>query len=261
MAKRISIVVIFTLICVSLGCQSPNAGSSYQLPARTTPTQYSVRPVNPDFKEIDVIEKIVGARQQYKENLENIINYYSKTGNNEKLGWAQTELDALNKMVQYDYYDYLDLEGPEPVLQIMDADLLFNDAILQMQQAERLGQAFVNKDLYRSALGKFRDLIKKYQKSDKVDDAAYYAGVISEYFKDYSPALDFYKASYKWNPENTTPVRFRAARMLDRYMHNYAEALPIYREAIEKEGRFSQNFEWKKNAEERVKELEKTVQQ
>jgi tetratricopeptide (TPR) repeat protein len=258
MAKTISIAVIIVLISISLGCQS-NTGSGQILPVRTTVPNYGSGPVSPQAGEIDIVDSVVKYRIDYQKSLEALVAYYSKTGNNEKQTWASNELKSLNTMVQYDYYDIIDIPGHTPSTQIYDADLLYNDAMIEKQQAEKLTQALADKNLYRSALKKFRQLIINYGTSDKIDDAAYEAGEIEENLRDYSQALTYYKASYKWNPLNTYPARFRAARILDRHLQNYAEALPIYREAVETEGKYGANLEWKNTAEERIKELEKTV--
>jgi tetratricopeptide (TPR) repeat protein len=261
MAKKISIASMITLMCISLSCQSPNSGNSNLLAMRPMTTPYTPKPISSDAGEIDIIEKVEAARQEYRLDLESLVEYYTKTGNNEKLNNATTELRALNTMPQYDYVNPLALPATyAPTTQIMDADLLYQDALLEKQQAEKYGRPFIDKNLYRSALTKFKELIKKYNNSDKIDDAAYYIGEISEYFKDYSIALEYFQAAYKWNPEIQLPARLHAARILDKYMHNYAEALPIYREGIETEGKYGQNRELKRNAEERVAVLEKTVQ-
>jgi tetratricopeptide (TPR) repeat protein len=260
MARKISIAAIITLICISLGCQSIDTGESRRLAVRGAGSPYNPSPISTGAGEIDVIDKVEKARQDYKLYLEALVSFYDKAGNNEKYNLAKKELYALNTMTQYYYIDPLGLPNTySPTTQIMDADLLYEDALLDKQQAEKYSRVFVNKDLYRSANTKFREVIKKYNTSDKIDDAAYMIGEISEYFKDYSQALEYYQVAYKWNSETPWPARFHAARILDKYMHNYAEALPLYREAIEKEGRYDKYREWKNNAEERIKVLEKTV--
>ena len=190
------------------------------------------------------------------------MTFYDKAGNHEKQVLVTKELDALNTMPQYDYVNPLDYDTTRfsATVQIPDADLIYEDAMIQKQEAEKWSRAFVNKDLYRSALYKFKQLIKQYNNSDKIDDAAYQIGFISEYFKDYTIALQYYEAAYTWDPLTPWPARFHAARILDKYMHNYAEALPIYREAIIKEGTNDSNRELKRNAEERIAVIEKTLQ-
>ena len=222
---------------------------------------YAPKTISPDAGEIDIIEKVEAARQEYRLDMEALVSYYEKSGNNEKLNNAKKELEALNTMAQYDYINPLDWPDRfSPSTRIADADILYQSAMLDKEQAEKYSKAFVNKELYRSALNKFKQVIKNYNNSDKIDDAAYEIGEICEYFKDYTIALQYYQAAYKWNPYAPWPARFHAARILDKYMHNYAEALPIYREAIIKEGTNDSNRELKRNAEERIAVIEKTLQ-
>jgi tetratricopeptide (TPR) repeat protein len=108
------------------------------------------------------------------------------------------------------------------------------------------------------ALEKYNRLIRQYPSSDKIDDAACKAGEIYEYFQDYSIALLYYKRSYQWDPDTTQPARFRSARILDKRLHRNAEALELYREAINTEGRYGQLRMWKEYAEKRIKALYKT---
>ena len=46
-----------------------------------------------------------------------------------------------------------------------------------------------NEDMLRVALDKYNQLIRKHPPSDKIDDAAYRAAGIYEYFKDYTIAI------------------------------------------------------------------------
>ncbi len=260
MAKRFCIVIFMVSLLALAGCTQPDSGVSRRLPDRTRPTLGTGSPVKlTEVSEIDIVEQIAANRQAYRQGLEKLVRYYTKTGNNEKLDWANKELRALNVMPQYDYI--VPVVAPKryrATTSIPDADLIYEDASLQKNQAERLGQLFVNKDLYRMALRKFEDLIKKYPSSDKIDDAAYQAGEISEYFKDYSIALDYYQCAYTWDPDTPHPARFRAAKILDKHMHRNAEALELYKKAIETEGRYGKYLEWKNFAEERIEDLQKS---
>ena len=258
MAKKFSTVIIIALLFAATGCQPTiNPGDSVILPVRETKP-----PVISDsgYDELEIIDKVTKSRLEYKNAMELLINYYTRSGNNEKRKWAQTELTALNSISQYEYFNPIIVSNTyEPTTTITDADLLWEDAMLLKTQAEGLGQLFVDKNKYRAALNNLRQLILKYPKSDKIDDAAYQIGVISEYFKDYSIALTYYQAAYKWDTYTPYPARFRAARILDKHMHEYADALALYREAIEVEGIYEKNDEWKRNAEERIKQLEKSM--
>jgi tetratricopeptide (TPR) repeat protein len=107
------------------------------------------------------------------------------------------------------------------------------------------------------ALAKYNDVIKKYPSSDKIDDAAYNAGVIYEYFKDYSIALLYYKRAFQWDPDTIYPARFRAARVLDKNLHRNDEALQLYQQAVKTEGQYEKYREWKEFAIKRIRELQK----
>ena len=259
MANKVCTLILIVLLSILVGCQNPNSGSSRRLPPRTMSSIGTGQAINlTEAGEIDLVEKVAASRQAYKQGLELLVKYYSKTGDNQKLSWADKELKALNVIPQYDYIvPVVQPKDYKATTSIPDADLLFEDALLLKKRAEIVGQAILNKDEYRLALKKFEDIIKRYPTSDKIDEAAYYAGEISEYFKDYSIALEYFKAAYTWNPESDLPARFRAARILDQQMHNNAAALELYKQAVETEGRFGKNREWKDAAEERIRALEK----
>ena len=261
MAKRICIVIIIVSLYVLPGCQNPNSGTSRMLPHRTQPSlgtgsAFSLTQAG----EIDIVENIATHRQAYRQGLELLVKYYTKTGNSHKLDWARSELHDLNVMRQYNYVvPVVASKEYRATTTIPDADLLYEDARLQKEGAEPLGSTmFVDKNAYRMALRKFEDVIKKYPNSDKIDDSAYMAGDISEYFKDYSIALEYYQRAYTWDPDTSHPARFKAARILDKYMHRNAEALELYKKAVETEGRYDKYRELKTVAEERINALQKT---
>jgi tetratricopeptide (TPR) repeat protein len=260
MAKKVCTLILIVLLNVLVGCQNPNSGYSRRLPPRTRPSIGTGQTINlTDAGEIDLVEKVAASRQAYKQGLELLVKYYTKTGDNQKLGWANKELNALNVIPQYDYIvPVVQPKDYRATTSIPDADLLYEDALIQKNQAEKFGLLLVDKDLYRMALKKFEDVIKRYPTSDKIDDAAYYAGEISEYFKDYSIALEYYQAAYTWDPETDHPARFRAARILDQQMHNNAAALELYKKAVETEGKLGKYREWKESAEQRIRALEKS---
>jgi tetratricopeptide (TPR) repeat protein len=261
MAKRICTVIIIVSLYVLPGCQGYNTGISRRLPPRTVSSIGTSRTINlTQAGEIDIVEDVAASRQAYREGLELLVRYYTKTGNNHKLDWAQRELNALNVMPQYNYIvPVVASKNYRATTMIPDADLLYEDARLQKEGAEPFGaRVFVDKNAYRMALRKFEEIIIKYPNSDKIDDAAYMAGEISEHFRDYSIALDYYQRAYTWDPDTPHPARFRAARILDQRMHRNAEALELYRKAIETEGRYDKYREWVTFAQERINDLEKS---
>jgi tetratricopeptide (TPR) repeat protein len=139
---------------------------------------------------------------------------------------------------------------------IPEADDLFYEAEEINKEAGRL-PVLKNENQLRLALAKYNELIRKYPASDKIDDSAYNAGVIYEYLKDYTIALLYYKRTFQWDPETPHPARFRAARILDQRLHNKAEALQLYQQAVKIEGQFDKYREWREFAEKRIRELQK----
>jgi tetratricopeptide (TPR) repeat protein len=177
-----------------------------------------------------------------------------------KLQWAQKELDAFNTMPKYDY-----IVGPEgrnlkPIASIPAADDLFFEGEAFEKKAGPL-PLLKDENSLRLALQKYNEVIKQFPTSDKIDDAAYKAGTIYEYFQDYSIALLYYQSAYQWDPDTIYPARFRAARVLDKDLHRNAEALKLYQEAVQTEGRFDKYREWKEFAERRIREMQKLDQQ
>lgn len=258
MARIILTAVVIVLLNVLVGCQGVDSGRGILMPARTR-TSIASAPVVDITKagETDFVEQIAVNRQAYRQGLELLIRYYTKIGNNMKFKWAKAELAALDSIPQYKYIVEAEAAGPSlrASASIPAADDLYEDAL---QLEKDAGVLLKNNDLLRLALDKYDRLIRQHPSSDKIDDAAYKAGVIYEYFQDYSIALLYYKRAYEWDPDTIHPARFRSARILDKRLHRNAEALELYREAIKKEGKYVKHRIWKEYAEERIKALYKT---
>jgi hypothetical protein len=184
--------------------------------------------------EADIIEHMATSRHAYRQYLESLIVYYKKAGDNMKLRWAEDELDRLNKMPQYSYIIEASVAGPNLKAKdsINEANYLYDEAYRLEKAARATWVVFVDENLLRVALDKYNQVIKQYSTSDKIDDAAYRAGGIYEHFKDYTIALLYYQRAYQWDSATTNPARFKAAYILDQYLHRRAEALPLYQYAL-----------------------------
>lgn len=263
MARLTCTVVLIVLLSVSVGCRSVDEGRGQLLPQSPTQRYGPATVVNvADKSEVDLVEEMAVSRQAYRQGLQMLVGYYTRTGNNMKLQWAQRELDALNTMPKYDY-----IVGPEiigrnlkPTASIPAADDLFFEGEAFEKKAGPL-PLLKDENSLRLALQRYNQVIKQYPTSDKIDDAAYNAGVIYEYFQDYSIALLYYQSAFQWDPDTIHPARFRAARVLDKNLHRNAEALKLYQEAVQTEGRFDKYREWKEYAERRIRELQKLDEQ
>ena len=260
MARIVLSVVIIVLLGISLGCQQSDSGRSRLISDRGLLATGTVGSVNlSQAGETDIVEQIAINRRAYQQGLELLIRYYTKTGNNMKLNWAQKELTSLTSIPQYKYI--IEAEILEANLRastsIPEADALYRDGLSLEDEAKVLliGR---NDNKLREALDRYNRLIRTYPTSDKIDDAAFNAGQIYEGFQDYSIALLYFRRAYQWDPETPHPARFRSARILDKRLHRNAEALELYREALNTEGKYGKQRSWTDFAEQRIKALYKT---
>ena len=257
MARIVLTTVVIVLLNVLAGCQGVDSGRGQLMPARTRTSIGAAGVVSVvDAGETDFVEQIAVNRQAYRQGLQLLVGYYTRIGNNMKLNWAKDELSALDSIPQYKYI--IDAEAAGANLRastsIPEADEIYQDALDLQKQAGAL-LVIKDDDLLRLAADKYNRLIKRFPSSDKIDDAAYKAGEIYEYFKDYSIALLYYKRAYQWDPGTMHPARFRAARILDKRLHRYAEALALYREALKTEGAYERHRKWTEFAEQRIIDL------
>ena len=259
MARKGCTVLLIVLLSVMVGCQGVDRGRGQQIP-RDTRQSYGPGSVISiaDTSEVDLVEKMAVNRQAYRQGLELLAGYYMRTGNNMKLEWAQKELAALNTMPKYNYIIEANVapQNLKVSASIPEADDLYYEAEEIDKEAGTL-PVLKNENQLRLALVKYNDVIRKFPASDKIDDSAYKAGVIYEYFKDYSIALLYFKRTFQWDPETPHPARFRAARILDQRLHRNAEALQLYQQAVKIEGQFDRYREWREFAERRIRELQK----
>lgn len=257
MAKIILSTVIIVLLSVSVGCRQADSGSGMLIP-NTSSSTIGSGPALSQAGETDIVEQIAINRRAYQQGLELLIRYYRKTGNDMKLNWAQEELRSLDAIPQYKYI--VEAEILESNLRasasIPEADELFR-AALRLEDEARVLLVGKNEDKLREALDIYDRLIRNYPSSDKIDDAAFNAGVIYEGFKDYSIALLYFQRAYQWDPETPHPARFRSARILDKRLHRNAEALELYRQAVNTEGKYGKHRIWVEYAEERIRVLYK----
>jgi tetratricopeptide (TPR) repeat protein len=250
MARTILTVWLILLLNVLVGCYDVDSGRSQFLP--TTMKTVSVV----DVGEADIIENMAAGRSAYRRYLESLVTYYKRTGDNMKLNWAKNELEMLNEIPQYNYIIEAsvagaDLKARDP---ISSANYLYDEACKIEKTAKRLG-LIVDENLLRVALDKYNQLIKQYPTSDKIDDAAFRAAGIYEYFKDYTIAVLYYQRTYQWDPATIYTPRIKAAYILDEHLSRRAEALELYQQALAEE---NLGKEQKALAEKRVAELAKS---
>ncbi|MEJ2702277.1 MAG: hypothetical protein P8Z79_07525 [Sedimentisphaerales bacterium] len=264
MARAACTWAFIVLLTLFVGCQPSSPGRGHIVPVSPTQRVTSASVIDlSNTSEADLVEQIAVNRQAYRHSLQALETYYSRVGNNAKLQWVRRELQSYDTMVKYNY-----IAGPEiipanakPVASIPDADNLYSEAEAYERQAGLIPGVDLailkDENSLRLALAKYNELIKRHPSSDKIDDAAYRAGVIYEYFKEYTIALLYYQSAYEWDADGVFPARFRAARLLDKYLYQKDRALQLYQQAIQTEGQYERYREWREYAERRVRELQK----
>ena len=256
MTRTVITVAIISLLVMTMGCQPSDRGLAQRLPQRTTyaaPTGGASAAVG-STDEVDLVEQVSTFRRDYRHSLELLTQHYTVVGENRKLGWAQEELRALDRMPQYRYIIDAEVLPANLVAaeRVLAADELYKDAVETQRQAEPIGILKDHEQL-RIAREKYNQLIRQYPTSDKIDDAAYRVADIYEYFKAYEIALLYYQRAYQWDPATSNPARFHAAVLLDKRLHRRDEALELYQEAVLREG--GKYADWKTYGEKRIREL------
>ena len=96
MARVILTALFAALLVMLVGCGQAVEGKGQLMPPRTA-TSIARAPTLDiaGATEVDLVEHVAGNRQAYRQGLELLNKYYTETGNNMKLAWAQSELEAL----------------------------------------------------------------------------------------------------------------------------------------------------------------------
>lgn len=230
MAKMLSLIFLAAAVTVIAGCRTDDTGDSQLIPPKLKVTEQAAASSS---TETAIIEQLVADRQTYRNRLEELVKYYKETGNKLKLGWAQNELKGLTDMPQYNYIFEATVPGSDMRAKdaIPDADYIYNEAVRVEKKAWAL-VVYPDEDKLRIALNQYSELIRKYPTSNKIGEAAFRAAGIFEHFKDYTISLLYYQRAYQWDPETRTPAKYKAAYILDQYMDKKAEALGLYKEAV-----------------------------
>ncbi len=252
MAKMILTATLIVSMSILAGCNNEIDKSSAKLMLVQDKAMQGAPAVQiATDKETDIVEQVAKSRQAYREGLQALVNYYTGQGDNMKLAWAKRELSALDAMPQYAYIVDAGLAGPnlKPTASIAEADYIYNDAVAAESKARGV---LVDENMLRKALDKYNQVIRRYPTSDKIDDAAFKAAGIYEYFKDYAVAVLYYQRVYQWDANTNYPALFKAAYILDRQMHRYSEALEFYQQALKNP---NLGFSYKEFAERRIAEL------
>ncbi len=249
MAKNVLAAVLAVLSILALtGCIEWEKDGEHLMSAK--PEAALKADVAPSKIEAAHVEKMSDYRQKYYKALEELAEFYDKSGNYLKSEWARKELYAVRTMPRYRYIIEAEVAGPSlrATDVVQEANDLYAEAMADYKKAKEL-ILIVDDKLMRVSLNKFNELIKTYPTSDKIDDAAFTAGKIYEHFKDYEIAVLYFKRAFQWDAETPHAARFKAAYILDRRLRRRGEALELYRQSLEIE---TQHTNYNKIAQERI---------
>lgn len=186
--------------------------------------------------EVDLVEQLIYHRTMYARTLRALDGFYRERGYQHKHVWTENELADVQRIRPYHYL--LDSELPRldlrPSAHIPQADALFAEALRLAQSAGLEVPALYNREKMSAALLKFKQLIREYPTSDKIDDAAFYCGELhKEYFEGEEPiAVKWYELAWSWDPTTPHPARFQAAVVYDFRLHQREKALELYRATL-----------------------------
>ncbi len=256
MARKLIISAGMICMVFIIGCEEPIKDSPhYMVDPEQAANVMSMGGV-PGAGEADLVEDLAAKRNEYRQSLVQLHEYYHSTGNVNNRRWAEHELQALDRVPHYRYLMVPEVASPELVAvnQIAQANALFKEAEKLYREAGGL-LILTDEDKLRGALSRYNRIITEFPTSNKIDDAVYQAGRIYEHFKDWRIAAVCYQRCFQWNEVTDRPARFRAAYVLDQRLHKRKEALPLYQMAVEKESRFTANTKY---ARKRIFEMTKS---
>ena len=209
-----------------------------------------------DQGEVDLVENVVGHRDQYIESLHRLERYYAGQGHDAKRRWAEMEFNGIMGVKRFRYV--MDAEVPAGSLTanepIAEADELFARGMDLMRRGGHGVPAVYRRDRMVEAAEVFRELIERFPNSDKIDDAAFYCG---EIHKDYLPgqegiAVAWYERAWTWDPNTPHPAKFQAAVVYDYRLHDRDRALELYQAVVADTGADAGNARF---AARRIREL------
>ncbi len=189
------------------------------------------------------VEDMLRSRSAYLEQLKRLEKLYLELGDVNRANWARRQRERTELVELYPYLSAKPVEANTKVApeeKIPEADALYNKAIAKYKEVHGVplaGFLDMNREKARQSLALFQELLKKYPKSDKVDDAAFYCGQIyKEYLRKEDPddelSIKYYEWSWELDPKTPHPARFQCAVVEDFRRHNRKRALELYHEVL-----------------------------
>ena len=210
-----------------------------------------------NITEAAAVEDVLAARKRWKKCLDNLEELYSKKGLNFKLALVRNIKARFDPIRTYAYF--LEVEIPpanlKPTEVIPAADALFAKA-LKLHKRGKILPGITDYSKERKALLLFLELVRKYPRSTKIAQSAYYIGEIyKEYFNENIRAVAWYQRAWQWDPNIQLPARSQAAFVYDFRLGQHGKALALYKEVIKYE-----QYDWNRvrYAKQRIRELTKS---
>lgn len=197
-------------------------------------------------QEVDIVEELVTHRKMYNRLLDILVRRYAEKEDYEKLACAERERLEASYIKPYQYLmaAMIPIETLRPQESIAEADMLFDEGLKLMKKGGyKWRPGMYNRRTMKRALNRFHTLITEYPTSDKIAEAAFYAGFIhKEYFYDPAARVDdneiavqYFERAFTWKPNITLQARFEAATVYDYRLHDRERALRLYQDVIDTE--------------------------
>jgi hypothetical protein len=185
--------------------------------------------------DVNLTRQVIAARRNYQVALEQLHDYYSRSGDAERERWAEDELKQFHRLPKPAYLLDLDVAGPDlhPDQNVPAANDLYRKAM--SYKGKGFGSEHTD-NLIRTEL-LLQQLLSQYPSSNRCSDAAYQLGDIYETRRppQYARAAVYFERSVQWNPATTLDARLRAAKLYDRQLRDRTKAVEWYKSVLNHE--------------------------
>jgi TolA-binding protein len=185
--------------------------------------------------DIELVEKLLVARREYQNILQQLRAHYLSVGDLERSKWAEEELRQYHRIPKQAFR--LELDVPPPTLQANTNVPEANKLYMRAMNFKDHGWGTDYTDNQRRAELLLQQLLTQYPQSNKISDAAYQLGDIyeSKAYRQFRRAANYFERCFQWNPATQWDARLRAARIYDRQLLERGRAIEIYREVLNHE--------------------------
>jgi hypothetical protein len=198
--------------------------------ASAPPASQGKTPAGTPPSDVELVERLLGARKEYQVTLEQLRAHYISVGDVERARWAEEELKQYHLVLKQAYR--LELDVPPPTLKatynIPEANDLYRRAMLYKDHGWSTDYVYNQ----RRAELLLQQLLTSHPQSDKIGDAAHQLGDLYEGKAYHQPrrAAMYFERCVQWHPTTHLDARLRAARLYDRVLNERPKAIELYKE-------------------------------